>query len=211
VNPYSVFVANKDPSYVALLSRFDTVLADGVLMAKAASRIKNCSIQRVSFDGNSLAPEICHLAATKGLRLAIVGGVSGIADKAAEVFMSRYQMNIVATRDGFFDSLQSRQDYCIALTEIAPDIVICGMGAPYQEAFLADLANAGWKGVGFTCGGYLDQAAEGNICYYPEWVNRLNLRAPYRLFKDPKRLGKRYFQHYVPFYLSMVKIYLGWK
>ena len=211
VNPYSVFVARRDPAYVDLLSRFDTVLADGILMTKASSKMLRIPVQRMSFDGNSLAPVIFDIVVSQGLRLAIVGGVDGVADKAAAVFLSHYQMKVVATRDGFFKSADARKQYCSALAEIAPDVVLCGMGAPYQEEFLANLVDAGWKGVGFTCGGYLDQAAEGDVRYYPEWINRLNLRAPYRLFKDPRRLGKRYFVHYAPFYLGLVKTYLRWK
>ncbi len=211
VNPYSVFVVRKDPAYVDILARFNTVLADGVLMAKVSSKMLRTPVQRMSFDGNSLAPVIFDIVARRGLRLAIVGGVHGIADKAAAVFLSHYHLNIVSTRSGFFESTEARQQYCVTLTEIAPDVVLCGMGAPYQEKFLVDLADAGWKGIGFTCGGYLDQAAEGDVRYYPEWINRLNLRAPYRLFKDPKRLGKRYLIHYAPFYLGLVKTYLGWK
>lgn len=199
-NPYSVWIAQRTAHYADLLARFNAILADGVLMARMATRLQGRTVPRVSFDGNSLAPEIFDLAAHRGLQLAIVGGVAGIAEKAASVFRSQYPLNIVAMRSGFFSSPGERSDYCRQLAKLAPDVVICGMGAPYQEIFLAELADSGWKGVGFSCGGYLDQAAEAGLQYYPSWINRYNLRAPYRLLKEPRRLTQRYLIHYAPFY-----------
>lgn len=35
-------------------------------------------------------------------------------------------------------------------------------------------------GIAFTCGGFLHQTSH-KINYYPNWVNKLNLRAFYRL------------------------------
>jgi exopolysaccharide biosynthesis WecB/TagA/CpsF family protein len=204
-NPFSVWVMQRTANYADLLARFDVVFADGILMARMASRIKACPVARLSFDGNSLAPVIFDLASRLGLTIAIVGGVPGVAEKAAEVFRARYPLNIVSMRSGYFSSRDERGDYCHQLAQLAPDIVICGMGAPHQEVFLAELADLGWRGVGFSCGGYLDQAAEGELQYYPQWVNRLHLRAPYRLLKEPRRLTQRYLIHYGPFYRS----YLG--
>ena len=63
-----------------------------------------------------------------------------------------------------------------------------------QEQFLIDLQKSGWQGVGYTCGGFLHQTAKG-IQYYPKWVNRLGLRAFYRMYDEPQ-LIKRYFIEY---------------
>ena len=54
-----------------------------------------------------------------------------------------------------------------------------------------DLKKAGYKGIVFTCGGFLHQTSD-NINYYPEWVNKYNLRAFYRLFHE-RGLVKRLF------------------
>jgi UDP-N-acetyl-D-mannosaminuronic acid transferase (WecB/TagA/CpsF family) len=64
------------------------------------------------------------------------------------------------------------------------------MGAPRQEAFLVALADSGWKGVGFTCGGYFDHLGEG-FHYYPRLIDKFNLRWFYRIAREPRRLGYR--------------------
>ena len=62
------------------------------------------------------------------------------------------------------------------------------MGAPLQEQFLLKLAASGWIGLGFTCGGYLDQLSLKGTAYYPAWVDRFNIRWAYRFFMEPARL-----------------------
>jgi N-acetylglucosaminyldiphosphoundecaprenol N-acetyl-beta-D-mannosaminyltransferase len=77
-------------------------------------------------------------------------------------------------------------------------LIICGMGAPRQEEFLLSLKRAGWRGMGFTYGGFLDQIASG-MQYYPAWINRLNLRFLYHLYREPARLWRRYLVEYQVF------------
>lgn len=52
---------------------------------------------------------------------------------------------------------------------------------------------AGFKGIGFTCGGFIHQTAKNEIDYYPAWVNRMNVRFIYRMYKEP-HTRKRYLQ-----------------
>jgi N-acetylglucosaminyldiphosphoundecaprenol N-acetyl-beta-D-mannosaminyltransferase len=208
VNPYAFWVAGERKDYLPLLLGFDFVLADGMLLAKGLSHLTGASFDRVSFDGNSAAPAVFRAAERHRLSLAIVGGEDGIAQHAAQVFSSQSGLQIVSTRNGFFSDDAALDAYCDELVQISPDVVLVGMGAPHQERFLVRLKAKGWSGVGFTCGGYLDQAAEGEIEYYPEWVNRMNLRAPFRLFREPRRLSKRYFVHYAPFYIAWLNTIL---
>ena len=75
--------------------------------------------------------------------------------------------------------------------KLNPDIVVCGMGTPTQELFLADLVKMGWEGNGFTCGGFFHQT-KSEINYYPNFIDRFHLRYFYRLYKEPyliKRVG----------------------
>ena len=52
-----------------------------------------------------------------------------------------------------------------------------------QEQFALDLKSRGYNGIVFTCGGFLHQSAN-DINYYPEWINKYNLRAFYRIVKE---------------------------
>ena len=104
-----------------------------------------------------------------------------------------HNLNICGYRDGYF-SIEEKKEIMHNIIKIDPDFVICGMGTPKQEEFLLDLSKVGWKGRGYTCGGFLHQTAQ-NIKYYPKWIDFLNLRAFYRVYDEPK-LIKRYMLEY---------------
>lgn len=207
VNPYSVCVATKNSKYLEDLKMFDHVFADGMLLAKVTEVARRRVVKRLSFDGNSIAPGLFKLWAQRNWRVVLVGGVAGVAEQAASVFKNAFNVNVVSARSGFFDGNDELSAYCQELVALQPDVIVCGMGAPYQERFLLAAVEAGWQGVGVTCGGYFDQAASAaGVSYYPEWVERMNFRAIYRLFCEPRRLGKRYFIDYIPFYLSSLRV-----
>jgi N-acetylglucosaminyldiphosphoundecaprenol N-acetyl-beta-D-mannosaminyltransferase len=75
------------------------------------------------------------------------------------------------------------------------------MGIPLQEEFILALRNAGFQGVSLTCGGFLDQLVRGER-YYPEWIERFELRWLYRLASEPHRLARRYLVEYQTFIIA---------
>ncbi|NWF33730.1 WecB/TagA/CpsF family glycosyltransferase [Stenotrophomonas sp. SAM-B] len=209
INPHAVRMTIDRPGYVADLAEMDVLLPDGNLLASSASRQLGRVIVRESFDGNSMAPEVFAFCRTHALKIALVGGVHGVAERAAGVFATEFDAEVVYARSGFFTGEGEVQACYDRLRALNVDVVICGMGAPHQERFLLGLKDSGWKGLGFTCGGYLDQALDGGVKYYPEWVNRLNLRAPYRLCREPGRLWRRYLVEYLPFVVADLRLRLA--
>ena len=205
-NPYSVFLGRSDPHYLQMLGCFNYVFADGILLAHVGHHF-NCSVERLSFDGNSLAPYIFSLARKHNKKFYLIGGRQGVAEQAASILSCSCHINIVGCSHGYMDSDEQGLSVIEKVIQSGADIVLCGMGAPKQEEFLLKFRSAEWTGVAFTCGGYLDQVVKANCHqYYPVWVNKLNIRALYRLMKEPKRLFKRYFYEYIPFMVELVRI-----
>ena len=100
---------------------------------------------------------------------------------------------------------RSFQEYEAEVRRARPDIIICGMGAPRQEELLLKLKEVrAWKGLGFTCGGYLDQLQQG-LHYYPAAVDKLDLRWLYRLVKEPRRLLRRYILEYQVYWSALMR------
>lgn len=192
INPAAVAASRRSPGFAGMLRRFDLVLPDGIGMSAAVARLQGRSVARVSFDSTSLALPVFGLAQERGLTVALVGGVPGVAARAAEHLETAFPgLRIVACIDGYADRETTLTDLCA----LDPDVVVCGMGSLVQEEFLDTLVARGWKGCGFTCGGYLDQLGNG-LRYYPAWVDRTNLRFLYRLAKEPRRLWRRYLLDY---------------
>lgn len=189
LNPYSFYMLNDKKE---LLSKFDRIYCDGIIFVILV-RLIGIKVNRVSFDMTSLAPIVFDEAEKKGLSLAFIGGEEGIVEKAIDNFKQRYPyLNVCFSHSGFFCDTEKRTEVLKNIVKVNPDIVIVGMGAVLQELFLVDLAKEGWSGCGYTCGGFLHQSESKVGDYYPKYINRLNLRWAYRIFKEPK-LAKRYF------------------
>ncbi len=208
INPRGVFIARRDPSYFSVLSRFDLVFADGMLMARAASRLRRERIKRISFDGYSAGRTILHVLAKRGDAVVLVGGHEDTVAKTGQTFAAVLGVNVALTVGGYFNGDRNRQDAITKILASGARRVICGMGVPLQEKFLLDLCSAGWCGVAWTCGGYLAQTAERGVNYYPKWVNKLNLRAFYRVLKEPKRMLWRYGIEYLDFFLALPALFV---
>lgn len=195
VNPAAVPLARRSASFRQSLRDFDLVFPDGVGMCLAIKWLHGLTARRVSFDTTSLAPAVFKQACSGDLSVVLVGG----GPQVAETARAQLAENFPGIRiTGCFDGFGNLEAKASAVKELAPDIVICGMGSGRQESFLLELKAQGWRGWGFTCGGYLDQLGAG-MTYYPAWVDAANLRWAYRLVREPGRLWRRYLIEYSHF------------
>ena len=191
LNPVSYLTAldNKE-----LFARFDGIFADGSILVAAIKLVYGKNVTRRSFDMTSLAPDLLSYAETHGKSVYIVASRQEQVEKAVGIFKERYpKLLVVGYRNGYFASEKEQDEEVRHIVEVNPDFLIVGMGALMQERFLLKVKDAGYRGIGFTCGGFIHQTANNEIDYYPAWVDRMNLRFLYRMFKE-KHTRKRYAQ-----------------
>ncbi len=189
LNPVSYLTAldNKD-----LFGQMDGLFADGGLLVRAIKMVYGRQVTRRSFDMTSMAPELFAHAAKYGKTIYIVASKQEQVEKAVEIFRERYpRVTFAGYRNGYFASEQEMDSEARHIAELNPDYLIVGMGALMQERFLLKAKSAGYKGVGFTCGGFIHQTSKNEIDYYPAWVDKTNLRFVYRMWKEP-HTRKRY-------------------
>lgn len=188
VNPYSY---SRMRQYGHVLSSFDRVGIDGMSLVWLMRFCLGDSVERVSFDMSSLAPFVLEKAEREEKTVYLIGGEAEQVEAAqARLLASFPKLNIVAVCSGYFDDADDRSATIEKIVALNPDIVVAGMGTPLQETFLVDLWQAGWRGAGYSCGGFFHQAAK-KLHYYPDWVDRLHLRWAYRIWDEP-RLARRY-------------------
>ena len=189
LNPVSYLTAldNKE-----LFSQLDGIFADGGLLVKAIKMVYGKQVTRRSFDMTSMAPELFTYVAKHGKTIYIVASKREQVEKAVEIFHERYpKVKFAGYRNGYFASESEMDVEAKYIAKLNPDFLIVGMGAMMQEKFLLKVKNAGYQGVGFTCGGFIHQTSKNEIDYYPAWVDRTNLRFVYRMWKEP-HTRKRY-------------------
>lgn len=177
-----------------LFSHFDGIFADGSLLVSAIKIVYGMTVTRRSLDMTSLAPLLLGYAEREEKTIYVVASKHEQVEKAVEVFRERYpRIRIIGYRNGYFSSEEEQEVEAKHIAELTPDFVIVGMGILAQERFLLKMKDAGFKGIGFTCGGFIHQTAKNEIDYYPAWVDKTNIRFIYRMYKE-KHTRRRYLQ-----------------
>lgn len=176
---------------------------DGMLMSTFMSSVTGTTVGRVSFDFTSIADHVLGSAEQQGKRVYFVGA----RQAELELFIGKIKMlypglAIAGYHHGYFNASQAegiRADICRSQA----NILIVGLGAGLQEQFEQETLRAGFRGVAFTCGGFIRQEAMTTRNYYPAVINRLHLRAFYRMYREPHTI-KRYLIDYPGNFLQLL-------
>lgn len=189
----------------ALFSNFDGIFVDGKFLVLAIKLFYWRTIKRRSFDMTSIAPELFRYSEVHGKSIYIVAGKQYEVERAVAIFGKHYpKLNFAGYRNGYFNGEQEIDAEIQKIVALNPDYVVCGMGIIRQENFLSRLKSAGFKGVAFTCGGFISQTSMAEITYYPRFFDLFNLRFLYRMFKE-KHTRKRYFLAFFGFPFQFIK------
>ena len=189
VNPFSYHIVRKNQD---IYNSLTGLYVDGILMCKMINLMWRKHIPRLSFDMAGMAVDLFKRLNENDETIYFVGAKQEPLKKSILQIKTAYpKINIAGYRNGYFFKLDDRKEEIQNIVKLNPDFVLVGMGSPLQEKFCIDLKEAGYKGIAFTCGGFLHQTADG-INYYPKWVNKYNLRAFYRLFHEKGLWGRLY-------------------
>lgn len=174
VNPFSYPILAKQPE---LVTEMDVILSDGSLHKSLHNIFNPNKIDRVSFDFSSIAAHVLSQAADNKQKVVLIGAKPGLVDIAKSNFISMYpELDIVFTHHGYFDSEKMRDNVIAASDQHKPDIVIVGMGTPYQEQFLIKYKEIAVTPCQlYTCGGFIEQSSMKADYYHP-LVKKLGLR-----------------------------------
>lgn len=205
LNPVSYLTAMRNEN---LFDRFDGILVDGSILVAAIRLLYGKRIKRRSFDMTSVAASLFRLAQSKDKSVYLIGAKQEQIERSADILREQYPaIRIAGHRNGYFSSPNEITDSCREIIRSNPDYVIAGMGTPLQERFLLQLKDCGYKGIGFTCGGFISQLSMKGVAYYPKWADKYNLRFMYRFCKE-QHTRRRYIKALIlfPFYFIMDKL-----
>ena len=180
VNPFSYHLVR---NYPYIYENMDGLFVDGMTMCWWIRLLWQKKIPRLSFDMSGMASDLFSRLNKEDNNESIyfIGAKQTELEGTINQIEQTYPHIIIrGYRNGYFLDIDDRKNAISEILSQNPSYTIIGMGSPLQEQFALDLKAAGYKGIAFTCGGFLHQTSH-KINYYPNWVNKLNLRAFYRL------------------------------
>jgi exopolysaccharide biosynthesis WecB/TagA/CpsF family protein len=184
VNAHYANLAFENFSYRKNLLSHDYLLNDGIGLDLAVRMLG--SKFKENMVGTDLIPHVLHKY--KNHPIFLLGGTDD-AIAAAKSNLLRDGVNIVGSHSGYFSEPSS------ILTEIAnsgAEILIIGMGAPYQERFIADYKTYFDNVRIAITGGAIIDFIGGVVPRAPLFFRKLHIEWLYRLSLEPRRLFKRY-------------------
>lgn len=193
LNPVSYLNARRKQN---IFYQFDGIFADGSLLVAAIRLLYFRTITRRSFDITSVAANLFQFCEENNKSIYIIASKENEISTAVEIFKKQYPaLNVVYCRNGYFSTQEGIKEEIDNILKINPHFLIVGMGIVKQEMFLQKVKQSGFKGIGFTCGGFISQTYKnkGTIDYYPYWIDKYNIRFLYRMYKE-KHTRVRYFQ-----------------
>lgn len=185
--------SRRHPAFKELLDCFYWNLPDGmpsvwILKLKGAKKASRCS-------GPDFFKRILVASSEKPIRHFLCGGAEGVAEKLKETCAEWGNNNVVGLACPAFKEYQEEDYKFLAnkINESQADVVWLGLGAPKQIIFASELSKYTSTKFIITIGAAIDFHI-GRIKKAPSWIQKIGFEWLFRVFQEPRRLGKRYFK-----------------
>lgn len=187
LNAEGLFRAKEDASFGEALAIADLVHADGMPIVWFSPLFGRRLPEKLTT--TDVVHPIAQHAAQQGHSFYFLGARPGVAEKAAAVLVARYPgLQVVGTHDGYFE----KDEVVIQeINRLRPDVLWVGLGRPRQEFWAVRNRGRLQVPVIKTCGGLFDFIS-GRVRRGPKWMTDNGLEWLYRLWAEPRRLGRRY-------------------
>jgi N-acetylglucosaminyldiphosphoundecaprenol N-acetyl-beta-D-mannosaminyltransferase len=191
----AVVRATKDDLLSKAFSRADVVTPDGFGLIWA-SRVHDLPLkQRVA--GIDLVEEV--LDSDRTINVYLLGSKPGVAEKAGDVISRKYEgIEIAGTHHGYIPV--ENDEIVSEINAKNPDLLLVGMGVPKQEEWIIEHIDSLNANVVMGVGGSFD-VFSGNLPRAPRWMRDRGLEWLYRIWLEPKRLGKA---RLIPYFMAKV-------
>jgi len=183
----------KDRYFKEICDHAELLLVDGHPLMWISKWYKRPFKEKIC--GSDLVPDLCRVAAQKGYAVFFLGAAEGVAAKAAENLQRKFPgLTIAGTYSppyGFEKKPEEIKKINQMLFESKADMLFVGMGVPKQDIFIYENMHKYQIPMSFSIGATIDFEA-GIQKRAPKWISKIGMEWMYRLFREPKRMFKRY-------------------
>lgn len=180
----------RDATLAKMLNHASLLLPDGAGVLWAAEKMGTPLCERVA--GIDFGEELFSRAERAGLRVFLLGGREGVAERASQNLQKKHpRLCICGTTWGYFDKNGEENRGVIShIRACRPHILLVCMGFPVQENWVNENLHHLTDVRVIAClGGSLDVWA-GDIRRAPTWMSRAGMEWIWRMLRQPKRLAR---------------------
>jgi N-acetylglucosaminyldiphosphoundecaprenol N-acetyl-beta-D-mannosaminyltransferase len=189
---HGVMESQGDPALLEIHNRSGLTTPDGMPMVWVGRRAGAHWMSRVY--GPDLMLALLERGATRGWRSFFYGGKPGVAEGLSAALRARIPgLAVAGTDTPPFRALSAEEDREAVdrINAAAPDLVWIGLSTPKQERWMA--AHVGRLNAPVLLGvGAAFDIHAGTLRQAPPWMRARGLEWLYRLYREPRRLWRRY-------------------
>ena len=182
-----------DKAFEEVFESAALITLDGAPLYKLARRLGSPVKEKVS--GPDLMPEVCSLAADRGITCFILGGSEGVPETAAQKLSQRYSgLKFVGSLSpvyGFTEDDEASKSVAQQVRVASPGILFICLGTPRSEMWWSRWKDEMGVPLSMSLGAAVDFMA-GNVRRAPRWMSNAGLEWLWRTLSEPGRLAGRY-------------------
>jgi N-acetylglucosaminyldiphosphoundecaprenol N-acetyl-beta-D-mannosaminyltransferase len=208
---HGVSEAQRDSAFRSILNGAFLNTPDGMPLVWVGRLKGQRHMDRVY--GPDLMLAVMELSERTGWRHFFYGGANGTADQLKSKLEARFpKLQIVGSYEPPFRPLNAEEQTGLKerVCSAKPDVIWVGLSPPKQERFMAEYLDKLDVTLMFGVGAAFDFHA-GSVQQAPRWMQRSGLEWAYRLYREPRRLWKRYFKNNPLFIARIFCQFLGLK
>lgn len=188
LNANNANIAMENSGFEKALDEF-LILSDGVGVDIAAWLLHG-KIFKANLNGTDFVPALLRHHVSN-LKVGLIGAKREVVDAAVASFAASFpQHEFRVISDGYF---KPDDEHLIKqkTADFRPDIVLVAMGVPRQEQFVTRVLTSDVCTLPIAVGALFD-IYTGTVPRAPEWMRTTRTEWIYRLWKEPRRLWRRY-------------------
>ena len=188
LNANNANIAMENPGFEKALDDF-LILSDGVGVDIAAWLLHGKTF-KANLNGTDFVPAVMRHYKGK-LKVGLIGAKREVVDAAVASFTASFpQHEFLVISDGYFKP-DDETAIAARTAQFRPDIVLVAMGVPRQEQFVTRVLTKDACTLPIAVGALFD-IYTGTVPRAPQWMRDTRTEWVYRLWKEPRRLWRRY-------------------
>jgi len=200
---HGIMTGALDATHRYRLNEFDLVVPDGQPVRWALNLLYRTGLGNRVY-GPNLMLRLCSRLAEEKLSIYLFGSRSETLELLENNLRKKFpSIRIAGRKEGRFATISTaeRESICRDIRDSGASLAFVGLGCPRQEIWAYE--NRHQAGIPIVCVGAAFDFHAGTVRQAPEPLQRIGLEWAFRLFREPRRLWRRYLM-LNPLYVAMV-------
>jgi N-acetylglucosaminyldiphosphoundecaprenol N-acetyl-beta-D-mannosaminyltransferase len=211
-NVHMIMNMQKDPEFLTCYQLSEYCINDSQILYILSRLLK--TPLRANIPGSDFFPAFCNYHKNNdAVSIFLLGAKEGVAKTALNKINDKIGRNIIVGEHSPPFGFENNPDICETIVRLINEskatVLVAGLSAPKGEKWVYNHKNKLPMVKWYICAGAAIDFEAGTVQRAPQFLRKIGFEWLFRIWKEPKRLWKRYLIEDIPFFLLFAKQLLG--